>query len=311
MKIHGPLPELKPTPHHPDEVSPGQLRLAPARVEAACADHDSSPFASPDLLRLTRDLLNVVDDCQQELHAAAVTQAMAPTAIAPQIDAGVCLWQTARPTAPEPVLAKVLDRLVALASFTEEPIRAALAAWADRAKRQTGTLAALVQQNVARDREVLAPTIAASGLSEPAFWFVFRNLGAAVLPAFAAPLAPHVPDEKWLRGRCPICGNEPAMAALVGDGGRRHLHCDTCGMVWTFARLRCPYCDNQEVNSLAVLNLDDQSPYQLDVCKKCQRYVKTIDYRKADPHQAVLLPVEDAATMFLDLMAAREGYHRE
>jgi len=148
-------------------------------------------------------------------------------------------------------------------------------------------------------------------LLRESFFFLLHNLGSAVLPAFAHTLAHHVRDEQWMFGNCPICGNQPAMGALVGDGGKRHLYCGACNFVWTFPRLKCPYCGNEDSEQLRALTHDEEAPHYLDACLACERYVKTVDYRKADAKRVVLLPVEDAATVFLDIMAANEGYRRE
>ena len=52
------------------------------------------------------------------------------------------------------------------------------------------------------------------------------------------------------------------------------------------------------------------SPYRLDTCDKCKRYLKTFDYRLLDEKHIVVPGLEDAATLYLDLAAENEGISR-
>ncbi len=49
----------------------------------------------------------------------------------------------------------------------------------------------------------------------------------------------------------------------------------------------------------------------IEVCEKCKRYIKTVDEGKLSENEDVLPLVEDTATLYLDLIAQREGYARD
>lgn len=311
MKTRGPLPQPEPTPHHPDEVRPGPLAFSPARLAQAVAGYRDVEYVSADLLGLTEKTLSLGPAFRPRLAAWAAAYSLPPDQVRMRLSEGFHLLDAERLAPPPAVLRDLLDQVVELASFTEEPIIRALREWSAGLREQPAKLRELAALNVGRDRKKIAAVAAAAGLSRESFWFVLHNLGLLLLAPLAERLGALVDDEQWQRGACPICGNSPAIAALVGDGGKRHLLCEACHFVWTFPRLKCPLCGNAEMAKLKVLALDDQSPHRLDACEACRGYVKAVDYRKADPQKAVLLPVEDAATIYLDIMAGEAGFGRD
>jgi FdhE protein len=128
------------------------------------------------------------------------------------------------------------------------------------------------------------------------------------LRARASPLVSLVNDGTWYRGYCPVCGGGPDFAALDRQGGRRRLLCSRCDSTWTFLRVGCPFCGNQDPRQLGHYPSDDAA-YRLNVCESCRRYIKTIDLREAsgDP----MLEVERVLTVGMDLAAHEAGYQRE
>ena len=57
------------------------------------------------------------------------------------------------------------------------------------------------------------------------------------------------------------------------------------------------------------LYAEEEKGYRIDVCDKCKKYIKTVDSREIT--REVILPVEDIATLHLDIIAEEEGYKRE
>ncbi len=56
----------------------------------------------------------------------------------------------------------------------------------------------------------------------------------------------------WMEGYCPICGKEPKIGEIrAGEDGKRYLFCHQCGFKWNFRRIKCPFCGNDEQQSLA------------------------------------------------------------
>jgi len=111
---------------------------------------------------------------------------------------------------------------------------------------------------------------------------------------------------KWTEGYCPICGREPKISELKGEGGQRFLFCGQCGFEWRFKRIRCPFCGNEDQQTLAYFTIENEEKYRVDVCNVCNKYIKAVDFRKAEKEPN--LDVEDIATLHLDILADEEGY---
>jgi FdhE protein len=109
----------------------------------------------------------------------------------------------------------------------------------------------------------------------------------------------------WSEGYCPICGKEPKIGQIRGEDGR-FLFCNQCGFEWHYLRIKCPFCGNEEQQSLAYFTVEGDEQYRVDVCNECKRYIKIVDFResKREPN----LDVEDIATLHLDILANEEGY---
>jgi FdhE protein len=171
-------------------------------------------------------------------------------------------------------------------------------AWLDSRQREAGALAADYLRNghlPAVDQDM-----------DPALLgFVFSTGLRPFLRARAKDLTPFVDDSAWYRRRCPICGGEPDMAALEKDNGRRRLLCSRCDSEWTFRRLGCPFCTNEDPAQLAYY-LTDDNIYRLTVCEQCRRYLKTIDLREAAGER--YLTAERILTVSMDVAAEEAGY---
>jgi len=114
-----------------------------------------------------------------------------------------------------------------------------------------------------------------------------------------------VKQEHWRRRYCPICGGSSDFAFLDKEIGARWLLCSRCDAEWLFQRLECPYCGNQDQNTLAYF-IDDKGLYRLYVCEQCHTYIKTIDLRQAESD--VLLTLERMVTLDIDKQGQEKGY---
>ena len=110
----------------------------------------------------------------------------------------------------------------------------------------------------------------------------------------------------WAEGYCPICGKEPKIGEIREEEGRRFLFCTQCGFEWRFRRIKCPFCGNEEQQTLAYFTIEGEEKYRVDVCHECKRYIKIVDFRESD--EEANLDVEDIATLHLDMLANEEGY---
>jgi len=115
--------------------------------------------------------------------------------------------------------------------------------------------------------------------------------------------------DRWRYGYCPICGGLPAIAALVGEEGKRMALCSFCGHLWKLPRLGCPFCNNDKQEDLRYFFAEGDDLYRVQVCEKCKGYLKVVDTREGGDPKA--LAVDDVVTAHLDLIAEEEGYQRK
>lgn len=144
------------------------------------------------------------------------------------------------------------------------------------------------------------------GLNGELLGFVLNNALHPFLRAQATALESRLDDAVWRRGYCPTCGGEPDLAVFARETGARRLLCSRCDTEWTFKRMACPFCGNEDPRRLAHYP-GEQGRYRLDVCEACRRYLKTVDGR--EDWREVSLPAERVLTAGMDLAAASEGYH--
>ena len=148
------------------------------------------------------------------------------------------------------------------------------------------------------------------GVAEDLLIFVSLNLAKPFFETVAEQLKDKVVDDIWLKNYCPVCGNSAQIAKLEKEVGKKILYCSLCGTEWRFMRFKCPFCCNEEQKSMKFLE-EEKSPYRIDICEQCKRYIKTLDERKGGGDRREFIPsVEDLATMYLDLVAEKEGYER-
>ena len=110
----------------------------------------------------------------------------------------------------------------------------------------------------------------------------------------------------WAEGYCPVCGKEPKIGEIREEEGRRFLFCTQCGFEWRYRRIKCPFCGNEEQQTLAYFTIEGEEKYRVDVCHECKRYIKIVDFRESK--EEANLDVEDIATLHLDMLANEEGY---
>jgi FdhE protein len=144
-------------------------------------------------------------------------------------------------------------------------------------------------------------------------WFIGLNLSQTVLQLYADKLKSRVDQENWLKGNCPICGSFPAMEKFRREDGKRILWCGLCGTDWHFKRLSCPFCGNEDHNSLRYFFIEeevvpDKTALRVDVCDRCKRYIKTLDERKLPESEKPELYIENLNTVYLDVLAQKDGY---
>lgn len=126
---------------------------------------------------------------------------------------------------------------------------------------------------------------------------------------YAQQLREYIDSNVWLKGICPVCGGEPLMGRLEEESGKRHLQCYLCRTNWEFARLECPFCDNNDQKKQHYFYDEDNKHRRVELCDQCRKYLKVIDTREAGDRFSLV--VENLATLPLDIAAKREGFSRD
>jgi FdhE protein len=146
-------------------------------------------------------------------------------------------------------------------------------------------------------------------VEDEAFDLVDMFLEESLRPALemvAEKFGPVIAKYKWDEGYCPVCGKEPKIGEIKEEEGVRYLFCNQCGIEWPYQRIKCPFCGNEEQQTLAYFTVEDDERYRVDVCNECKRYIKIVDFREMK--EDANLDIEDIATLHLDILANEEGY---
>jgi FdhE protein len=155
------------------------------------------------------------------------------------------------------------------------------------------------------DREALGAISDRTGLERERLDFLATTALKPSLYALRAAFSRQLDKTVWNRGYCPFCGSGPDMAYL-DKTGKRHLHCAFCGEEWPYPRLNCPFCRNDDHTSLGYFHSDEEEGFRVDFCRKCERYIKTVDRRVLESETPMEL--ENLASLHLDIIANKEGF---
>jgi FdhE protein len=145
------------------------------------------------------------------------------------------------------------------------------------------------------------------GLDKKVFLFLIQSSTKPSVEAGMEQLRGELDPETWLKGYCPMCGSLPSLSLLEEEVGKRYLLCSFCGYQWRIDRIFCPFCNNKDQESLLYFYGEEEETHRIDLCEKCHRYIKTIDYRNLQESDPVL---EDLATPHLDILASQKGYKK-
>lgn len=130
---------------------------------------------------------------------------------------------------------------------------------------------------------------------------------AALVPFYTAfARQQRLEPEDWHRGWCPVCGQYPVNGYNRPGDGRRILGCWMCETEWAYSRMSCPVCSSNRQDGQLLLTLAGDCSRRIQVCDDCGYYLKITDCTQATG--ACDLQLENAATVFLDILAQRKGY---
>jgi FdhE protein len=143
---------------------------------------------------------------------------------------------------------------------------------------------------------------------DPAVAFVLEALIQPFAEQLAEPRRGEPPPDVS-PARCRACGELPLVGVLreEGHGARRTLACARCLSEWDYLRVVCPWCGERAFAALPVFTAEQFDHVRIEACDRCRRYLKTIDLTK---NGLAVPPVDDIATVALDLWAREQGYVR-
>jgi FdhE protein len=166
----------------------------------------------------------------------------------------------------------------------------------------------LLEAAICQDEARLTSLSVAVGMDPLVLGTVGHLAAMPVLSACGRSLGHQIPLD-WPYGYCPVCGARATLAELRGIERTHRLRCARCGGDWGMTLLRCPYCGENDHQRLAALVPEDGGEVRkVAACMTCQGYVKTLTTLQANP--GYMLPVEDMATVDLDIIALECGYTR-
>jgi len=167
---------------------------------------------------------------------------------------------------------------------------------------QNGT-PVVMKAALASNYEAIEASAKAFSIDSPVLVLLLHLSLRPSLLIIAQAVLEHLDLSLWNHGHCPVCGSAPRLADLSGEGGKRRLHCSLCETAWPYPRLRCPFCENDNREDLSYLRAESEKGLRVDLCGRCDNYLKTMDLREiAGP---IILPLDDVATWHLDIIAGQ------
>jgi FdhE protein len=161
----------------------------------------------------------------------------------------------------------------------------------------------LIKAALEADTEAIEISAKALNIDSPVLALLLRLAMRPALIAISQAVLKQLDLSLWHYGHCPVCGSVPRLAELSGEGGKRILHCSLCEAAWPYPRLRCPFCENDNREELGYLRAEKEEGLRVDLCGRCNNYLKTIDLRElAGP---IIVPLDDTATWHLDIVAVK------
>jgi len=143
------------------------------------------------------------------------------------------------------------------------------------------------------------------GLEPGIVRLVLRQILKPFAEKRAESLTPLPDNLAWSKGYCPICGSWPELSYLEGKEGRRWLKCSFCAHEWSFARVRCPFCETGEQDKMEMIFSKDRAFERAELCYECMKYVVSVDVRE---RVNVVLEVAALGLVYLDVLAQEKGF---
>jgi len=110
--------------------------------------------------------------------------------------------------------------------------------------------------------------------------------------------------------RCPFCDGKPQVAVLQikessSESGGRDLICAGCLTAWSFKRVACANCGEENPRKIGYFHSPDYDHIRIEACDTCKYYIKAVDLTR---YGFAIPLVDEVAAAPLDLWAREHGY---
>ena len=136
--------------------------------------------------------------------------------------------------------------------------------------------------------------------------FLISLVGRVVLEKRAKEIIETLGAFDWEKGYCPICGEFPSIALIEEEGGKRFLHCSSCGQDWRFTRISCPYCEKETRQDMEYFYVENKTQEAAFICDQCKKYLVTL-YR-AGKLFVRDMDVSAISLIHMDILMQGKGY---
>jgi len=136
--------------------------------------------------------------------------------------------------------------------------------------------------------------------------FLMSLIGRVILERRAREITAALGEFDWEKGYCPICGEFPSIALIEEEGGKRFLHCSSCGQDWRFTRISCPFCEKETRKDMEYFYVENKTQEAAFVCDQCKKYLVTL-YR-AGKLFARDMDISAISLIHMDIIMQGKGY---
>lgn len=178
-----------------------------------------------------------------------------------------------------------------------------------RGEKVEEVLKEMVDAFLGRDEERLSAMMEEQPVEPSLLYLVLHVSLAPFYWKAAGSLARHADLDQVTRGTCPVCGDLPIMGYLRPEDGLRVLECSRCGTRWGFPRMICPFCMSSDQEKVRYIYAEEDPGRRVYLCDSCGKYIK-VTASFTGKEEELVIPLEDLATVHLDLAAEEKGYRR-
>jgi FdhE protein len=252
-------------------------------------------------LSIYRDLMNFLNEIEPEIKYETKDEVVHDI----KVKEGFPLFSREDLPLDLEAASSLFERLLEHLTSKKRKDKEALEKTLDRVRTDSNWIKSVIAAFLSRDESTIVNKAEKVDLEPMVLKFLTHMALRPSLDALKESISKRIQKDSWNYGYCPLCGSFPDMAYL-GEEGKRFLHCELCGYEWYYPRLKCPFCENDEPKKLGYFESEEEEGFRVDFCKKCNRYIKTLDMRVIEAPAP--LELENLITLHLDMLAHDQGF---